>query len=204
MKRVFFIALCLIVSVGPVIASDFSFSVNITSNWGASDFFQKSQLTLVKDGMNYLESVENRLGFGYSFSLNIPVMKRLFVVPGFSYTLGHQMYLLENQDDPEEIPESTTSYFKFSSLEIGVLYDLFDLNNGWKLDVRCGLNYNRFKVGEKMNAEDQNYWGFQIGVGAKFLELKHLGFQLSGVYRIPFASEFYSFFSGQFGLIYKF
>jgi len=204
MKRALIIAILMILPVSLSMASDFSLSVNVSSNWGVSDFFQQSQSTLVKDGINYLETVESRLGFGYRFCLNIPVMKKLFVVPAFSYTLGHQQTTLENQDDEEADTERSTTYFKLAAFEIGVLYDLFDLHNGWKLDVRCGLNYNKFKGDGEILIEDHNYWGLQLGIGAKFLQLKHLGFQIVGIYRIPFDSELYSFFSGQFGLIYKF
>ncbi len=204
MKRVFFIAILMISLVSLTVASDFSATVNISSNWGVSDFFQQSQLALTQDGVNYLESVENRLGFGYSFALNIPVTERLFVVPGFSRAQGHQQFLLENQDDPAEDPEGSTNYFKIASFEIGVLYDLFDLKNGWKLDLRCGLNYNKFNADEEMTIGDKTYWGLQLGAGAKFLQLKHWGFQLLGLYKIPFDSELYSFFSAQFGVIYNF
>jgi hypothetical protein len=204
MKRVFIIAMLTISLASLAVASDFSVSVNISSNWGVSDFFQQSQSALVQDGVNYLESVENRLGFGYSFSLNIPVMERLYVVPSLGQIRGHQQYLLENVDDPDDDPEQATSYFKITSFELAVLYDLFVLENGWTLDLRCGLNRNKFVADEEMGIENKNYWGLQLGVGAKFLHLKHWGFQLLGLYKVPFDSELYAFFSAQFGVIYKF
>lgn len=204
MKRAFIIMMLTISLASLAVASDFSLTANISSNWGVSDFFQQSQSALVKDGMNYLENVEKRLGFGFNFSLQIPVMKRLYVVPAFSQVRGHQQYLLKNQDDPEEEPQRSTNYFKITSLELGVLYDLFVLENGWKLDLRCGLNRNKFAGDEDMGIEDKTYWGLQLGVGAKFVHLKHWGFQLLGLYKVPFDSELFSFFSAQFGIIYKF
>ena len=72
------------------------------------------------------------------------------------------------------------------------------------MQVLAGLTYNQFSADEEMRLEDKNYWGFHPGIGLKFLQMKHFGFQLVVFYDIPFDSKNFSYINTYVGIMYRF
>jgi hypothetical protein len=204
MKKIVVLAIIVFAMSGLIFCENFSVNLNISYNYGTSGFFGKSQQSYFIGGENYLETIDSRMGIGFNVSINIPLVKRLYLVPGFSLNFGHQQYTFANQDDPGANSQNETSYFHIYSPEISLLYDLFNLKNGWKLDLLAGLTYSTFKADAEMKKENTDFWGLQMGVGARFLQLKHFGFQLFGYYRMPFKSDLYGYIGSMAGISYRF
>ena len=55
-----------------------------------------------------------------------------------------------------------------------------------------------------MGIEDENYWGLQLGIGARTKQLKHFGFQFHAYYKFPFKSDLYAYIGSQAGVSYTF
>jgi hypothetical protein len=204
MKKFIAFAITLLTMSGLALCGDFSVNLSISYNYGTSDFFGESQQSYFIGGDNYLETIDNRMGIGFNVSINIPLVKRFYLVPGFSLNFGHQQYTFTNQDDPEANSQNETSYFYIYSPEISLLYDLFDLKNGWKLDLLLGLTYSTFRADAEMREEDTNFWGLQLGIGARFLDLKRFGLQIFGFYKMPFQSDLYAYVGSMAGVSYRF
>ena len=206
MRKIFLISVLIFFLASWNFAGDFSVNLNINYNAGTSDFFKKSEIPLIFQGLNFLETTHNKLGIGFNLSCNVPLKNRLYLVPGFSIVLGHQSYKYTQVDEGStgENDSSTTSFFKIYSGELNLLYDVLVLKNGWFVNALLGLNYNNFKADVEMRADDEKYWGMMAGLGAKFYQLKHLGFQVLGFYKIAFGDERFSFVGIQSGLSYRF
>jgi opacity protein-like surface antigen len=186
-------------------SSDFSVNFNINYNYGVSDFFEESRHFLSYDGKTFVEQKHNYLGFGFNLSVTIPVIERLYVVPGFSMRFGHQNYeYSEIPDDPEIESEKNTFFFHIVSGELNLVYDLLTFKKEWTIQIMAGLTYNQFSADEEMRSEDKTYWGFHPGIGVKFLQMKHFGFQLNVYYDIPFNSELFSYINTYIGIMYRF
>lgn len=206
MKKLTLIAFLTLLITLPGFSTDFSVNFNINYNHGISDFFEKSQLPLSYGGMNFIEERQNRMGLGFNAGINVPILKRLYVVPGFSMYFGHQQYEY-NQVDLWSTGQNNvkeTYYFKIYSGELSLQYDVLVLKNGWHFSLLAGLNYNHFTADNEMLMEDEKYWGMQTGAATRFLQLKHLGFQAAFIYKKPFSAEFASFIGGQAGIAYRF
>lgn len=188
------------------ISADFSVNLNINYNHGISDFFEESQLHLSYSGLNFIEKRQNQLGLGFNLSFNIPILKRFYLVPGVCLYFGHQSYEYTQVEvvGTGENDVKNTFYFKLYSGEMNLQYDLLVLKNGWYVSLLLGLNYNYLKADSEMMMDDEKYWGMLSGLSARFLQLKHLGFHVSGYYKIPFDAKFCSFIGAQAGISYRF
>jgi hypothetical protein len=186
-------------------SSDFSVNFNINYNYGVSDFFEESRQFLSYDGKTFVEQKHNYMGFGFNLSVTIPVIERVYVVPGFSIKFGHQDYeYSEIPDDPEIESEKNTFFFHIVSGELNLVYDLLTFRKEWTIQIMAGLTYNQFRADEGMRLEDKTFWGFHPGIGLKFLQMKHFGFQLVVFYDIPFDSEHFSYINTYIGIMYRF
>lgn len=206
MKKLTLIAILILSLTSWSISSGFSLNLNINYSHGISDFFEKSQLPLSYSGLNFIETKENHLGLGFNFSLSIPILKKFHLVPGISMYFGHQLYDYSQVGAgvTGENDVNATYYFQLYSGEMNLQYDLLVLKSGWYFSLLAGLNYNYLKTDSEMMMDEEKYWGMLSGVSIRFLQLKHLGFQVSGYYKMPFNSEFYSFIGAQAGISYKF
>lgn len=209
MKRnILTFALVLLMSLS-LFPGDLSVNFNINYNFGTADFFNLKETTVTVDDKNFLDTRDNRMGFGFNLTVNIPVMERLYVVPGIGVVFGRQNYEyieVDDQGDPvvSDANEAHEYYFYIYSGELGMMYDLLKFKSGWDISVLGGLTYNLFRPNEKMNLEEENYFGAQFGLGARFFELKHLGVQLFGYYRFPFSADLMAHLGAQFGISYRF
>lgn len=190
-------------------ASNFSVNLGINYNAGSADFFQESTLHLSYSGLNFVEKKHNQMGFGFNLGFNIPITKRLYIVPGVSMYFGHQQYEYTQVNATpgqanagEDVKD--TYYFIIYSGELNLMYDLFVLKNGWHINLVLGLNYNYFKADAEMLLDDEKYWGMQAGLGARFLLLRHFGFQVLGYYRLPFSDERFASVGALAGICYRF
>lgn len=205
MRKLSFILLFTMILTTWNFSSDFSVNMNVNYNYGLSDFFDASQLFLSYEGKNFVERRHNYLGLGFNVSVTIPVIKKLYVVPGFTIRYGYQDYeYRELTDDTEAEPEKNTFFFNIVSGEVNLVYDLLSFKKYWCLQIIAGLTYNQFSADEEMRLEDKNYWGFHPGIGLKFLQMKHFGFKLAVFYDIPFDSEIFSYIYTYVGIIYRF
>lgn len=206
MKKLILTALLALSITLPGFSADFSVNLDINYNHGSSGFFDKSQMPLSNGGMNFIEERQNLMGLGFHAGINISILERLYVVPGFSIYFGHQQYDYSQVDTGStgENDAKETYYFKIYSGELSLRYDVLVLKNGWHLSLLGGLNYNHFTADDEMLMENEKYWGMQTGIAARFFQLRHLGFQAAFIYKKPFGKEFASFISGQAGIIYRF
>jgi hypothetical protein len=205
MRKLFLIVLFTAILASWNFSSDFSVNFNINYNYGASDFFDESQLFLSYDGQTFVERRHNYLGFGFNVSVTIPVVKKVYVVPGFSIKYGHQDYeYSEVPDDAEVESDKNTFFFKIVSGEFNLVYDLLTFKGEWTVQVLAGLTYNQLDADEGMRLEEKAFWGFHPGVGLKFQQMKHFGFQLVVFYEIPFDSELFSYVNSYIGIMYRF
>ena len=185
----------------PSFSADISLALNINYSQGTSEFFKESSLFLSSSGNTYLETIHNKMGIGFNFSAYIQVIKKLYVSPGFSLSFGHQHYEYQNTASNES--KGQNSFFNIYSGELNLAYDLLTLKNGWVIDVFGGLGYNWFKADDLTREDDRNYLGAQAGVMLKFMELKHLGFQVLAYYKMPFGSEYFAYGVIQAGVRYR-
>ncbi|MCK5058948.1 MAG: hypothetical protein KAT34_20040 [Candidatus Aminicenantes bacterium] len=206
MKKLMLIAILTLSLLSWGVSADFSVNLNMNYNHGIADFFEQSQLPLSYMGMNFIEKKQNNMGLGFNLSINVPILKRLYLVPGASMNFGHRQYEYTQVDTWSTGANNVkdTHYFKIYSGELSLQYDLLVLKNGWYFSLLFGLNYNYFTADNEMMMEDEKYWGTQTEVMARFLQLKHLGFQAAFFYRKPFSADFASFIGGRAGIFYRF
>lgn len=206
MKKLMLIAFLALSLLSWGVSADFSFNLSINYNHGIASFFEQSQLHLSYMGMNFIEKKQNKMGLGFNVSINVPIMKRLYLVPGASMFFGHQQYEYTQTDSWSTGKNDTkaTHYFKIYSGELSLQYDLLVLKNGWYFSLLFGLNYNYFTADKEMMIDDEKYWGTQTEVMTRFLQLKHLGFQAAFFYKKPFSTDFASFIGGRAGISYRF
>lgn len=203
MKKVFISFFLIFVFALWTYSSDFSVGLNVSYNYGTSDFFQESELFLSHSGLNYLETKHNLLGIGFSLNIDIPIIKKVYLSPGFSINFGHQHY---NYKEIGNDNNSTRDdyFFNIYSGELNLLYDLLSFKNGWDINVLVGLNYNHFRTDPEARRENEKYFGMKAGIVVKFFQLKHFGFQALVCYKLPFSSEPYSYLITQAGILYRF
>ncbi|MFC2155626.1 hypothetical protein ACFLRB_03950 [Acidobacteriota bacterium] len=206
MKKLMLIAILTLSLLSWGVSADLSVNLNINYSQGIADFFEQSQLPISFMGMNFIEKKQNKMGLGFNVSVNVPIMKRLYLVPGASMYFGHQKYEYTQTDSwstgANNVKE--THYYKIYSGELSLQYDLLVLKSGWYFSLLFGLNYNYFTADNEMMMDDEKYWGTQTEVMARFLQLKHLGFQTAFFYRKPFSADFASFIGGRAGISYRF
>lgn len=203
MKKFIVPAVILLIYSSLIFGGNFTVNLNISYNYGTSDFFGKTQKIYFIGDSNYLETKDNRLGIGFNISLTIPIIKRVCLVPGFSYNFGHQQYTFESRDTANGELEDETRFFQIYSPEINLLYDLFRLKNGWKINLMLGLNHSTFKADAEMKTINTNFWCLQLGMGARFLEQKHFGFQILAYYKMPFDNDTYAYIGILTGMLFK-
>lgn len=206
MKKVLLVFVLVFSLISWNLAGDFSLNLNINYNSGNDDFFNKAELPLTFLGLNYIETTHNKLGIGFNLGLNIPLMQRLYLVPGFNVVLGHQAYtyaMVANGTDAQTA-ETATHYFQIYSGELNLQYDLLVMENGWLVNAVLGLNYNKLKSDTEMRIDDDSFWGMTAGLGAKFFQLKHFGFQFLAFYKTFFGGKDYNYMGLQTGLSYRF
>lgn len=205
MKKLIFISAVILFLSFSISALDFSLHFNINYNKGVSDFFDESQNFLSYSGKNFIEKRKNNMGMGFNFCLNIQIINRLHVRPGFSIQYGYQDYeFLEINGGTDGESEKNTFFFKMFSGELNIVYDIIRFRDKWNVNLLVGLNYNTFKPDDEMRIDEEKYWSFRTGVGATFVQLKHFGFQIFVYYDIPFDSELFSFAGASAGVFYKF
>ncbi|MCK4763477.1 MAG: hypothetical protein KAW12_14860 [Candidatus Aminicenantes bacterium] len=206
MKKLIFAVILIFLTASWSFSSGLSANLNINYNHGVSSFFDRSELQLTSSGLDFIESRQNRMGLGFTFSVNIPIYKRLYIVPGVSMNFGHQQYAYTQvgANGAGEDDTKNTYYFQLYSGEMSLLYDLLVLKNGWTVNLLLGLNYNSLKIDNETLVENQKYLGMQTAVGAKFQQLKHLGFQFFAYYKMPFAADLLAYVGAQGGISYNF
>jgi hypothetical protein len=205
MRKVFLIVVLTVICAAGGYASDFSVNLNVNYNYGVSDFFDESRLFLSYDGQTFVERRHNYLGFGLNVSVTVPIIHKVYVVPGFSIKYGHQDYEYSPVlEDSTVESDKNTFFFKIFSGELNLVYDLLTFKGDWIVQVLAGLTYNQLSADEGMNLEERTYWGFHPGIGLKFLQMKHFGFQLVVFYEIPFDSELFSYVNSYIGIMYRF
>ncbi len=202
-KKVAFILFVLFSSV-TLFSSGLGITFNTNYNIGNSEFFTLTERLYVTNGFNYLESKNNKLGMGFNFGFEIPVASRFSVIPSFTVNFGYQQYEFTKQESAGDSDmKDNYSFFIFSG-ELKVNYDVIVLRNGWRVTLLLGFDYNNFKADNETGLPDVNFWGAQGGIGVKFFQLEHFGFQSFVIYRYPFNEKNFEYLTIQAGLIYKF
>ncbi len=207
MRKLFFTLIIVLLPGAGIFSSDFSVSLNINYNAGTTGFFQESSQQLSSNGLNFIEKKHNQMGVGFNFGFYFPIIKRFYIVPGVSMYFGHQQYeytQVDGTDNTGSNDVKDTYYFQIYSGELNLLYDLLVLDNGWYVDLLLGINYNYFKADAEMMVDNEKYLGLQTGVGARFFQLRHLGFQFFGYYKVPFSDERLAYMGVHTGLSYRF
>ena len=201
---------CMLVALGVVLlsaglfSSNFSVNLNVNYNYGISDFFDESQTFFSYGGNNFVERRQNYLGFGFNISVSVPVVKNLFVVPGFTLKFGYQHYQYEElSDDPDAESDKTNYFFNIRSGELDLVYDLFHFKSDWCISLSAGLTYNNFSGDSEIREDEKTYWGFRPGIGVKFMQIKRFGFQLFIYYDLPFDSELFSYVGMMAGILIR-
>ena len=192
------LALCMFSFVN---AEKISLGIHVNYNIGTSDFFKESVLYLQHSGRTFIETTQNKMGIGFHFDVNIPLVKRLTLSPGFTWMFGHQHFVY--QEEEKEDGQLADYFFNLYSGEVNLSYDLLKLKKGWHIAVIAGMNYNFFKADSEMREADKKFLGFQTGLSFKFFQLKRLGFQGTVFYRVPLASGYFSFLGIQAGVLYR-
>lgn len=205
MRKIVLFGMLVWIFYSGVYASDFSVNVNVSYGYGTSDFFDQSQHFLSYSGKNFVETRQNYMGFGFNVSVAVPIIKRLTVLPGFTLKYGYQDYQYQElTDDTDGINDKNTYFFRIVSGELNAIYDVICFKSDWRLSVIAGLTYNHFRADEEMLEEEQKFWGFHAGLGAKFLQLKHFGFQIFVLYEMPFDDGLISYLNTTAGIFYRF
>jgi len=205
MKKLILILTAILFLSISIMSSDFFLHLNINYNNGISDFFDESQTFFSYSGKNFMEKRNNHMGMGFNVGFTIPIIKRLYVRPGFSIQYGYQDYEFSEIDggtDGES--EKNTFFFKLFSGELNVIYDLFRFKDMWNVNLLIGFNYNTFKPDNEMRVDEEKYWSLKTGIGATFIQIKHFGFQIYLYYDIPLKSELFSFAGISAGVFYRF
>jgi len=204
MRRQVLVTVFIVVLALGIHASDFVVNLNIQYNHGLGDFFETQERHLSYSGLNFIEKERNKMGMGFGISLAIPILKRFYLVPGAGMLFGNHRYQYYRADQTSDNDVDRSDYFYLYSAEMGVMYDLLALNNGWRISLLLGLNYNIFKPDAQTMLPEKKFWGFQSGLGARFFQLKHLGFQLWGYYKKAFDDERFTYLTAQSGISYRF
>ena len=205
MKKLFLLLFIMFLFVFQNYSSDFSVSLNSGYNYGTSDLFNKYFRNYSENGSNFSDEIQNKMGLGFNLSFNIPVAKRFYIIPGFSINYGNQSFIhTEIKEGEEPKIDKDSYYFRIYSGELNILYDLFHSKNGWNFNLLFGFNYNSIKTDENMREEDDEYWGVMIGIGARFFQHKHFGFQVLLYNQLPFKSKYWAYIGIRTGITYKF
>jgi len=204
MRRQVLAAVFIIVLTLGAYASDLTVNLNIHYNYGLADFFQTQERHLSYSGLNFIEKERNKLGMGLGVSLAIPFLKRFYLVPGAGMIFGNHHYQYYRVDQTSQGDVDRIDYFYLYTAEMGVMYDLLALDNGWRVSLLLGLNYNIFKPDAEIMLPEKKFWEFQSGLGARFFQLKRLGFQLWGYYRKAFDDDRFTYLTAQTGFCYRF
>lgn len=204
MNKKVIILLVLALTSLPVFSSGFGIVFNVNYNIGNSDFFETTETLYQTGGYNFLESKRNKLGMGFNAGVIFPVTSKLSVIPSMTVNFGHQNYEFQMQEGLSDSDIKDNYSFLIYSGEIKAHYDLFVLKNGWRITTLIGANYNNFKADGESGLKDTNYWGAEVGIGAKFFQLENFGFQTFLIYKYPFSEENFKYLTLQAGFIYKF
>ncbi len=205
MKKLFLLLTIMFLFAFQNYSSDFSVSLNSGYNYGTSDLFNKYFRDYSGNGSNFSDEIQNKMGLGFNLSFNIPVVKRFFIVSGFSINYGNQSFIHTEINEGEEPKVDKDSYyFRIYSGELNISYDLFQCKNGWHFNLLFGFNYNSIKTDENMREEDDEYWGIMTGIGARFFQHKHFGFQVLLYNQLPFKSKYWAYIGIRTGITYKF
>jgi hypothetical protein len=187
-----------------IFSSNFSINLNVNYNYGVADFFDESQTFFSYSGKNFVEKRQNYMGFGFNISVSVPIINNLFLVPGFSLKFGHQDYRYEElTDNTEAESDKNTYFFNIMSGELDLVYDLFHFKSDWFISLSMGLTYNNLSADDEIRLDEKTYWGFRPGIGVKFLQLKHFGFQFFIFYNLPFDSNFLSYLGMNAGIMIR-
>jgi hypothetical protein len=205
MKKLFLLFIATFIFVFQSYSSDFSVNINFGYNFGTSDLFNKYTTNYSENGTNFSDEIHNKMGLGFNLSCNIPVVKRFYVIPGFSINYGNQSFIHTGitEDETPDV-ERNNYYFRIYSGELNFLYDLFQSKNGWDFNLLLGFNYNSIKTGDNMNEKDDKYWGLLTGIGARFFQHRHFGFQVLLYNQLPFKNNYWAYIGIRTGISYKF
>lgn len=204
MKRISVMFLMLVFLIVSGFSSDYSVNFNINYNAGNSDFFTKTENSSFSGGYNYLEKEWNKMGLGFNLGVNIPITKKLSVIPGFTIDFGHQEYEFSRVEEASDTDIKDNYFFHLLSGEIKLNYNILSFKNGWKIIVALGAGYNSLKVDEDLRIEDKSFLSVTSGIGAQYFQLKHFGFQVFIFYKYPFKEKEFEYLSLQAGIIYRF
>ncbi len=188
----------------PVFSSELGMVFNVNYNIGTSDFFNRTETIYNSSGYNFLESKRNKLGIGFNTGVIIPVTSKFSIIPSLTVNFGHQSYeflMVEGTSD-NDVSE-TYSLLTYSGA-IAAHYDILTLSNGWRIVFHLGANYNKFQADDESGIEDKNYWGAEVGIGAKFFQVENFGFQTFVIYKYPFSESDFRYLTLQAGIIYRF
>jgi len=202
-KKVIFVLVIAIISL-PVFSSGFGMVFNINYNIGMSDFFNRSENLYKSGGFNFLESKKNNLGIGFNAGLIIPVNSQLSIIPAFTINFGYQNYEFLKQEGKSDSNVKNNYSLLIYSSGLKANYDIFTMRNGWRISLQLGINYNSFQSDKKSNLKNYKFWGTEAGIGVRFFQLKHFGFQSFLVYKHSFGIEHFKYVAIKAGIIYKF
>ncbi len=204
MNKKAIIILVIAITSLPVFSSGFGMVFNINYNIGASDFFNKSEKIFQSGGFNFLESKQNNLGIGFNAGVIIPINSRLSLIPAFTINFGYQHYEFLRQEKKAKTDIKTDYSLLIYSGEIKANYDIFRMKNGWRISLQLGINYNNFKSDKETNLKSSNFWGTEAGIGVRFFQLKHFGFQSFLIYKHSFDTKNFNYLTLKTGIIYMF
>jgi hypothetical protein len=169
-----------------------------------TDFFDQSLKFFSYNGLNFSETKENLMGIGIRANLNLKIAKNIYLSPSFSVYSGHQHYEYKSIGNGNGESVLDDSFFYIFSGEFNLIYDALKFKNGWVVFALAGGTYNSLKADPEIRLDDMNEVGYQVGMGLKFRQLNHLGFQVSCIYKVPFPSENIAFGSLDAGVYYEF
>lgn len=205
MKKTFILFILVIFTSVFSFTSDFAIGLNINYGHGISDFFSLREANYQFQGQTFIENRQNKVGLGFNLSLYIPVVKNLYIAPGYSIHNNHQHYeYTEYVGEQENGSQKDDYFFQIHSPAINILYDFLRLKNGWIFSISAGVNYNFLRKDGELNFDLENYMGFSAGLYGKFFALKNLGFQIIFFYNTSFSDPTLSYINGSVGLIYRF
>ncbi|MEN8152597.1 MAG: outer membrane beta-barrel protein [Acidobacteriota bacterium] len=204
MNKISAILLMVTFLIIPALSSDYSLNFNINYNIGNSDFFSRTENLYVSGGYNYLENKRNKLGMGFNLGINIPITKKLSVLPGFAIDFGHQNYEFSMVEKASDSDIKDNYFFYIYSGELKLNYNIFSFKNGWKMILAFGINYYTFKGDEAIGLEDSSFWGVISGIGAQYFQLEHFGFQAFILYKYPLKEKDFQYLTLRAGVIYRF
>ena len=198
MKKTLTLSIFILLFSGISFASNFFIGLNINYGQGTSDFFNKKEATYLFEGQTFIENRQNKVGLGFNLTIYIPLVKNLYICPGYSIHNSSQHYEYTKYVGENEYGSQKADYFfQIHSGEFNILYDFLKLKNGWVLSISAGLTYNFLKKDAELNFDMENYLGFNAGLR------KHFGFQAAFFYKTSFSDPTMSFITGYAGVIYR-